>query len=189
MIALPHRIIFIAVLLSCIGSGLAKEKPQAAAGKTGTISLLGGKLTLELPADFVPEKQLEAKQSIAEFKARKGTAWGSVTRGTGGVTPERLPTWMEAKYMEYDKSLPAELNLRWLRRELVTIRGRQWADLRFVPTPKGGKDYQKSPLYTRFLATSFEGQLLEIHFTTNLETDPALKAKIDRTMDSVRLAP
>jgi len=52
---------------------------------------------------------------------------------------------------------------------------------------KGKKDYRNNPVYTRFLTTSYKGQLLEITFTTNLATEPELKEEIDRIMDSVRL--
>jgi hypothetical protein len=47
--------------------------------------------------------------------------------------------------------------------------------------------YAHSPVYTRFLTTSYKGQLLEINFTTNLTTEPELKEEIDRIMESVRL--
>jgi hypothetical protein len=52
---------------------------------------------------------------------------------------------------------------------------------------KGAKDYRRNPVYRRFLTTSYKGQLLEITFTTNLNTDPALKEEIDHIMDSVHL--
>ncbi len=41
--------------------------------------------------------------------------------------------------------------------------------------------------YTRILATSYEGQLLEIMFTSNTDESPALKDSIDKVMESVRL--
>jgi len=47
--------------------------------------------------------------------------------------------------------------------------------------------YANSLVYTRFLTTSYKGQLLEINFTTNLTTEPELKEEIDRIMESVRL--
>jgi hypothetical protein len=56
-----------------------------------------------------------------------------------------------------------------------------------VPLTTGSKDYRTSPVYTRFLTTSYKGQLLEITFTTNLDTAPELKQEIDRIMDSVHL--
>jgi hypothetical protein len=40
--------------------------------------------------------------------------------------------------------------------------------------------------FTRFLTTSYKGQLLEITFTSNLNTRPELKKEIDRIMESVR---
>src|SRR4029077_18740058 len=39
----------------------------------------------------------------------------------------------------------------------------------------GKKDYSHSPVYTRFLTTSYTGQLLEITFTSNLNTNSELK--------------
>jgi hypothetical protein len=69
----------------------------------------------------------------------------------------------------------------------VTIDGRKWADWRYVPMLKGTKDYSSSPVYTRFLTTSYKGQLLEITFTSNLNTAPELKQKIDHIMNSVHL--
>ena len=52
---------------------------------------------------------------------------------------------------------------------------------------KGMKDYRNNPVYTRFLTTSYKGQLLEIMFTSNLDTDPRRKEEIDHIMDSVHL--
>ncbi|MGI8436430.1 MAG: hypothetical protein ACR2NX_05935 [Chthoniobacterales bacterium] len=52
---------------------------------------------------------------------------------------------------------------------------------------KAQKDYRNSPVYTRFLNTSYKGQLLEINFTTNLTTETELKEEIDGIMDSVHL--
>ena len=70
---------------------------------------------------------------------------------------------------------------------MVTIDGRKWVDWRFVPMLKGKKDYSHSSVYTRFLTTSYKGQLLEISFTSNLNTDPKVKAEIDQIMKSVHL--
>jgi len=52
---------------------------------------------------------------------------------------------------------------------------------------KGKKDYSHNPVYTRFLTTSYKGQLLEITFTSNLNTAPKVKEEIDHIMDSVHL--
>ena len=69
----------------------------------------------------------------------------------------------------------------------MTIAGRKWADGSFVPVLKGKKNYSPNPVYTQNLTTSYKGQLLEIPFGSNLNTDPALKTEIDRIMDSVYL--
>ena len=70
---------------------------------------------------------------------------------------------------------------------MVTIDGRKCVDWRFVPMLKGKKDYSHNPVYTRFLTTSYKGQLLEITFTSNVNTSPELKKQIDHIMGSVHL--
>ena len=52
---------------------------------------------------------------------------------------------------------------------------------------KGAKDYRNNPVYTRVLINSYKGQLLEITFTANLNTESELKEEIDHIMDCVRL--
>ena len=70
---------------------------------------------------------------------------------------------------------------------MVTIDDRKSADGSFVPMLKGKKDYSHNPVYTLNLTTSYKGQLLEINFTSNLNTDPNSKKQIDHIMDSVHL--
>jgi hypothetical protein len=177
-----------------------KQKPAAdvpstvqvedSANKSTPVSLLDGKLTIDIPSDFVRESvDNNDKKTVAKF-ARQDGAWGEVLRGTQGVTPEKLPDYLKMRVAEYSKGfnwLPKNTHLEWLRKEIVTIDGRKWADWRFVPIQNGAADYRYSPVYTRFLTTSYKGQLLEITFTTNLSTQPELKAEIDQIMDSVRL--
>jgi hypothetical protein len=71
--------------------------------------------------------------------------------------------------------------------QMVTIDGRKWVDWRFVPILKGKKDYSHNPVYTRNLTTSYKGQLLEINFTSNLNTNPEVEQQIDGIMKSVHL--
>lgn len=170
----------------------ARPKPAAkeSEAKSGSTSLLDGRLTIDIPADFSrePDDPKEPK-TIAKFSGPDG-AWGTVLRGTHGFTPDQLEGYLENRIAEYSKSfkwLPKDSHLQWLKKEIVTIDGCKWADWRYVPMLKGAKDYRNSPVYTRFLTTSYKGQLLEITFTTNLNTDPALKEEIDHVMDSVHL--
>jgi len=96
---------------------------------------------------------------------------------------------LKKRVAEYSKDFPVpkDAHLQWLKKEIVTIGGRKWADWRFVPMLKGKKDYSYNPVYARFLTTSYKGQLLEITFTSNLNTDQKLKQEIDYIMDSVNL--
>jgi tetratricopeptide (TPR) repeat protein len=157
---------------------------------TTTISLLDGKLKLDIPSDFSrdPDDPKNPK-TLARFSGPDG-AWGEVLRGTHGLTPGDLPGYLKKRVAEYSKGfkwLPKDSHLQWLKKEIVTIDGRKWADWRFVPMLKGKKDYSHSPVYTRFLTTSYKDQLLEITFTSNLNTNPQLKEEINHIMDSVHL--
>jgi len=167
----------------------ADSKNNRASGVT-TVSLLDGKLKLEIPSDFSrdPDDPKNPK-TLAKFSGPDG-AWGEVLRGTHGLTPEDLPSYLKKRVEEYSKGfkwLPKDSHLQWLKKEIVTIDGRKWADWRFVPMLKGKKDYSHNPVYTRFLTTSYKGQLLEINFTSNLNTNPEVKQEIDGIMNSVHL--
>jgi tetratricopeptide (TPR) repeat protein len=177
--------------------GLTSEEPEAAstsnpavASKGTTVSLLDGKLKLDLPSDFSRDSDdSKNPKSVAKFSGPDG-AWGEVLRGTHGLTPEDLPGYLKKRVEEYSKGfkwLPKDSHFQWLKKEIVTIDGRKWADWSFVPMLKGKKDYRNNPVYTRFLTTSYKGQLLEVTFTSNLNTNPELKKEIDHIMDSVHL--
>jgi len=155
-----------------------------------TVSFLDGKLKLDLPSDFSrdPDDPKNSK-TLAKFSGPDG-AWGEVLRGTHGLTPDKLEGYLKMRVAEYSKGfkwLPKDSHLQWLKKEIVTIDGRKWADWSFVPMLKGKKDYSHNPVYTRFLTTSYQGQLLEITFTSNLNTEPKLKEEIDHIMASVHL--
>jgi tetratricopeptide (TPR) repeat protein len=166
------------------------SKNNGGSGAT-TVSLLDGKLKLDIPSDFSrdPDDPKEPK-TLAKFSG-PDSAWGAVLRGTHGLTPDKLDGYLKMRVAEYtkgfNKRLPKDSQLQWLKKEIVTIDGRKWADWRYVAVLKGKKDYSHNPLYTRFLTTSYKGQLLEIDFTSNLNTNPALKKQIDHIMDSVHL--
>jgi hypothetical protein len=103
-------------------------------------------------------------------------AWGKSCAETHGLTPDKLESYLKTRVAEYGKAfkgLAKDTHLQWLKQEIVIIDGRTWADWRFVPIPKGKKEYSHNPVYTRFLATSYKGQLLEISFSSNLNTIPS----------------
>ncbi len=155
-----------------------------------TVSLLDGTLKLAIPPDFSRDPaDPKTPKTLAKFSGPDG-AWGEVLRGTHGLTPDKLEGYLKMRVAEYSKGfnwLPKDSHLQWLKKDIVSIDGRKWADWRYVPMLKGTKDYSHSPVYTRFLTTSYKGQLLEITFTSNLNTEPELKDEINRIMDSVQL--
>ena len=167
----------------------ADSENNGASGAT-TVSLLDSKLKLDIPSDFSrdPDDPKEPK-TVAKFSGPDG-AWGTVLRGMHGLTPDQLEGYLKKRVAEYNKGfkwLPKDSHLQWLKKEIVTIDGRKWANWSFVPIMKGRKDYSHNPVYTRNLTTSYKGQLLEINFTSNLNTDPKIKREIDHIMDSVHL--
>ena len=171
-------------------SGPDSSSNRTTASNGTTVSLLDGKLKIDLPSDFSRDAaDPKDPKTVAKFSGPDG-AWGEVLRGTHGLTPEDLPSYLKKRVDEYSKGfnwLPKDSHLQWLKKEIVMIDGRKWADWRFVPMLKGKRDYSRSPVYTRFLTTSYKGQLLEITFTSNLNTNPELKEEINHIMDSVHL--
>jgi len=155
-----------------------------------TRSLLDGKLKLDLPPEFSRDlDDPKDPKMVAKFSGPDG-AWGGVLRGTHGLTSDKREDYLKMRVAEYSKSfnwLPKDSQLRWLKKDIVTIDGRKWADWRYVPMLKGTKDYSHNPVYTRNLITSYKGQLLELNFSSNLNTDPKLKHEIDGIIDSVHV--
>ena len=151
------------------------------------VKLLDGKVRLELPGSWKHDRE-SSKQALASFAARKGDAWGSIVRGSKGLQPDGLTAYTQRKVAEYTKGLSWLPNLTWLKKDVVTIDGRPWADLRFIGRKDGAKDPLDGLLYTHILATSFEGQLLEFTFTSNTDPDRATKLAIDDILKSVKVA-
>jgi hypothetical protein len=155
-----------------------------------TVTFLDGKLKLDTGDAFTQEKNAkEAKKSeLAHFGAKgESDAWGAITRGTHGLKPDGLSAYMQKKVAEYTKGLSWLPNLKWLKKEIVTINGRQWADMRYIAPKAKARNDRDGLLYTRILGTSFDGQLLEIIFTSNTDENPALKDQIDKVFESIQL--
>ena len=152
------------------------------------VSLLDGKLKFDTTDAFVADQSAKSsKQSIADFKGWNSDGWGAILRGTHGLQPEGLTSYMNKKVAEYTKGLSWLPKLNWLKKEIVTINGRKWADLRFIAPREKAKDALDGLMYTRILATSYAGQLLEIMFTSNTDPNRALKEKMDQAIESVSL--
>jgi tetratricopeptide (TPR) repeat protein len=172
------------------GDSITDQTAADGGGARTTVTLLENKLKLDLPTDFSRDADdSKDPKTLAKFSG-PDSAWGAVLRGTHGLTPDQLEGYLKMRVAEYSKGfkwLPKDSHLQWLKKEIVTIDGRKWADWRYVPVVKGKKDYSHNPVYTRFLTTSYKDQLLEITFTSNLNTNPALKDEINHIMDSVHL--
>jgi len=160
-----------------------------ALGKAERLSFLEGKLKLDTGETFTQDKEAKAekKSELAHFAARDSDGWGAVTRGTHGIKPEGLSDYLKKKVAEYTKGLSWLPKLKWLKKEIVTINGRQWADMRYIAPRANPQNDRDGLLYTRILATSYDGQLLEILFTSNTDENPALKDQIDKVIESVQL--
>jgi hypothetical protein len=131
-----------ALALSTLRSQDAK---LAAAGpSTSAVSLLDGKLKLDIPPDFSRDADdPKSPKTLAKFSGLDG-AWGEVVRGTHSLTPDKLEGYLKMRVTEYSKGfnwLPKDSHLQWLKKDIVTIDGRKWADWRYVLMLKGTKDY------------------------------------------------
>jgi len=116
---------------------------------------------------------------VAKF-SRKDGAWGEVLRGTHGLTPEGLEDYLAMRVAEYSKGftwLPKKYHLQWLKKEIVTIDGRKWADWRYVPMPNGATDYQNNPVYTRFLTTLLQRPASRNHLHNQPDYRPQVKGR------------
>src|SRR5438874_7950830 len=105
----------------------ADSKDNRPSGAT-TMSLLDGKLKIDLPADFSrdPDDPKDPK-TLAKFSGQDG-AWGAVLSGTHGLTPDKLESYLKMRVAEYSKGfkwLPQDSHLQWWKKEVVTIDGRK----------------------------------------------------------------
>jgi hypothetical protein len=172
------------ILVFSLVAILSAEKVRA----EGEVRLLDGKLSLDLAGTFVAEKKPgSSKQSIADYKARNSDGWGAVTRGTHGLEPDGLANYMANKVASYTKGLSWLPRLVWLKKEIVTIDGRPWADICFIAPRENAKEARDGLMYTRIRGTSYQGQLLEIIFTSNTDPKAELKEKIDKVVESIKL--
>jgi len=160
---------------------------RAVAQAKETVNLLDGELKLTIPSEFLPDKEPASRQSIADFKAKTGDAWGSIARGTRGLQLAGLSDYMNRKVAEYTKGLSWLPRLVWLTKELITINGRQWADPRFIAPREKARNPRDGLTYTRILGTFVGSQLLEIVFTSNTDPDSKTKNAIDQFFELVKL--
>src|SRR5262245_46292693 len=98
------------MLAGPISGAESKEKAKKPASRT--VTLLDGKLKLEVPAPFVEEKGGRQKKELIKFEWEGGDAWGSVLRGTLGMKPDALKGYLDKRVAEYSKGLPAEFHVK-----------------------------------------------------------------------------
>ena len=152
-------------------------------------SLLDGKLKFLVPANV--NKTPADGGVLASYGATDGDEWMQVALAGKPLSAGGLEAWMERKKAAYTKGMPPEVrsHVRWRDQKIVTRGGVKWADLRFDCVPDGPDGKSRAILYTRFLATTLDGKLLEIVLCGNLTDDAGRKAALDRIADSVKLSP
>ena len=151
------------------------------------VNLLAGKLTFVLPENF--EKTSADGPVLASYGATDGDEWMQVSLAGKPLPEGGLEAWMDRKKAAYSKGMSPEIrpHMRWLDQKTLTRDGVKWADLRFDCVPDGPEGSKHAILYTRFLATTLDGKLLEFVFSSNLTADAKRKAALDRIADSVKL--
>lgn len=168
----------LALVFGASGSALAQTK----------VSLLKGDLTFTIPANFQKDPD---KGTLGSYSAKDGDEWMSVTLASKPLLNNDLEAWLLRKRAAYSAGLGPEIrsHLRWIKQKTVMIDGKRWADLRFDCVPDGPDGASRAILYTRFLATTVDGHLLEIVLSSNLTSDAKRKAALDKIADSVKLKP
>ena len=151
------------------------------------VSLLDGRLTFVLPANF--KKTSPTGPVLASYGAADGDEWMQVSLARRPLPAGGLEAWMERKKVAYTKGMSPEIRpyMRWLDQRILTRDGVKWADLRFDCVPDGPDGKSRAILYTRFFATTLDGRLLEFVLCSNLTADAKRKAALDRIADSVKL--
>lgn len=151
------------------------------------VSLLGGNLTFVLPENF--KKTSATGPVLASYGATDGDEWMQVSLAGKPLPDGGLEAWMDRKKAAYTKGMSPEIrpNMRWLDHKILVRDGVKWADLRFDCVPDGPDGSKRAILYTRFLATTLDGKLLEFVLSSNLTANAKRKAALDQIADSVKL--
>ncbi|CAN5736971.1 hypothetical protein BH09VER1_BH09VER1_40010 [soil metagenome] len=172
-------------LCLCLAIAFGAIEPLSAQTK---VSLLKGSLTFAIPANF---QKTPDKGALGNYAAKDGDEWMSVTLASKPLPHNDLEAWLLRKRAAYSAGLPPEIrsHLRWIKQKTVMIEGKRWADLRFDCVPDGPDGANRACLYTRFLATTIDGHLLEIVLSSNLTSDAKRKTALDKIADSVKLKP
>jgi len=97
-----------------------------------------------------------------------------------GLTPDKLEGYLKMRVAEYSKGfkwLPKDSRLQWLKKEIVTIDGRKWADWRYVPVLKGKKDYFAQPSLYALLNDFLQGAALRDHLYLESQHQSRVKGR------------
>src|SRR5882762_4743163 len=86
-----------------------------------TVTLLDGKFKIDIPSDFKREADdPKEPKTLAKFAHEgEGGAWGTVLRGTHGLTPDQLQDYLNKRVAQYTKGykcLPKDAHLQWLKK-------------------------------------------------------------------------
>lgn len=173
------RLSLLLALVVCLAA------PRDARSQT-KVSLLKGDLTFTVPANFQKDTK---KDVLAAYSAKDGDEWMTVSLASKPLPNSDLEAWLLRKRAAYAAGFPPEIrsHLHWIKQKTVMLDGKQWADLRFDCVPEGPDAASRAILYTRFLATTIDGHLLEIVVSSNLTSDAKRKAALDKILDSVKL--
>ena len=152
-----------------------------------TVSLLDGRLSLDVPNDFSaanPPKPNANYSTVMSLKSQDQRLLLSVTYGVHKQNSTDLKAFLQQKLTRYSRLAKKHIHFHWLSHGLVTRDGRDWVEVSFthdVSTPVG------TDVYTRSISTFCEGRLLEIWVLTRAAQDTAQRATVDKIIESVKL--
>ncbi len=174
---LPYPVIAAALLTFTQHSTAAKQ-----------IQLLHGQLsfvTLDDVSDAGGSRVDTDRYSIlADLASADHTFSAQVTYGKQSHKKPNLADFLHQKVSMYSKPSAKLPHFHWLNHELVERQGEQWAAVSFTHDNVSG-----SHVYTRCLSRFVRGRLLEIWALTRRAGDPTQRARVDRLVESIHLAP
>ena len=160
--------------------------PSARAAR---VTLLEGKLTLEVPGGFERfkmESKTESRNvSIAAFRSDEAGGLIQVVRGKYQTNAAAFRKGSKAQVAQFvAPENGGRVELRVLKNEIGLRAGRPWADFAFTHLSAQDRNLH---VYSRRVATVVDGRHLEIWATAKGRNRPAARAMVDTVIHSVQI--
>lgn len=175
----------ITIVTVLAASALGASRATAA---TST-SLFDDAVKLEIPAGFSALSKAELDKKFAKAARPPAAAFGDITRDAtiafslsdqkGNFTAGQLPEYLAAMEQILPRVLPG---ITWQKKELVTIKGRPWAHLRFTASAAEGEVAND----TWF--TAFRGNILSVNLAASAAKWGTVESSLVAAFETIAVA-